>query len=583
MAFLSNEEINSIRAKADIVDIVSSYVSLTQKGKNYIGICPFHEDHSPSMSVSSEKQIYKCFSCGATGNVFGFVKEYENVSFPEAVKIVADKCGIIIDKSLDVNNKNEIHSKDFQIMDLAHKFYQNNLNTSFGKTAMEYLKNRGIDEKTIKEYEIGLSLDEPDSLLKILTTKKYEQSKLLELGLINENNGYYYDSFTKRIMFPLWDKDGNIVGFSGRIYRGEKDLSKYSNSRETTIFKKGQTLYNYHKAKEYVKKEKSVIIVEGFMDAIRLSVNDVRNVIALQGTSLTNEQIELIKKLHTKVILCLDNDDAGLNATLSNGNELIKHNLDIFVIRLNDTKDPDEYIIKNGIDAFKNNIKNAISFLDFKINYYKKDKDLTNSEDLANYINQLLKELSNEKDEILKDINLTKLSEEYSLSKEVLQQKLDELQKTTNKETIKIEQNNKIEKKSTLNDVCEKILYFMMNDSIYVEEYKNRLGFFKDSLYRQIANEIVYYESENKKIDLADFLTYVMDNDSIYQNVKEIINRSGNEIINIETMQDYLNAASKLIVKEEIKELKKQMKIELDINKKLEIAKKIADLKKGVC
>ena len=148
---------------------------------------------------------------------------------------------------------------------------------------------------------------------------------------------------------------------------------------------------------------------------------------------------------------------------------------------------------------------------------------------------------------------------------------------------IKVEPTNKQEKKSILNNVCEKILYFMMNDSIYVEEYKNRLGFFKDSLYRQIANEIVYYESENKKIDLADFLTYVMDNDSIYQNVKEIINRSGNEIINIETMKDYLNAASKLTVKDEIKELKKQMKIELDVNKKLEIAKKIADLKKGVC
>ena len=320
MAYISNDEINDIRASANIVDIVRDYIPLTQKGKNFVGVCPFHDDHSPSMSVSQDKQIYKCFSCGAAGNVFDFVGNYENVSFGEAVSIVANKIGKTLSTTITKSPINT-HRVEYEMMELALKFYQNNLKTTLGAEARKYLNERGLDDNTIKDFDIGLSLDQSDALYNLLSKKEYDIKKQSDLGLINISKNNVYDTFTRRIVFPLWDKDGHVVGFSARIYRGEKDTSKYINSKETIIFKKGETLYNYHQAKDYAKREKCMIVVEGFMDTIRLWVNGVKNVVALQGTALTKEQISLLKKLRCKIILCLDNDNAGELATINNGDD----------------------------------------------------------------------------------------------------------------------------------------------------------------------------------------------------------------------------------------------------------------------
>ena len=420
MAFVTDTEINDIRAKANIVDIIGGYIPLTQRGKNYLCVCPFHDDHSPSMSVSAEKQIYKCFSCGETGNVFTFVSKYEGVSFIEAVAIVASKCGLKLSETTFNNNYADANKTEHEIMELAEKFFQNNLKTSFGEPAMAYLKNRGITDEIIKDFGIGLSLDKSDALTTLLLKKNYTKEQLLELGLINEVNGNIYDTFSRRITFPLYDKDGHIVGFSARIYRGEKDTSKYINSRETKLFKKGETLYNYHQAREVAKREKAIIVVEGFMDAIRLSNEGVKNVVALQGTAMTKNQIELLKKLRVKVILCLDNDNAGLLATVNNGEMLVKEGVLVFVIRLSGQKDPDEYILANGIQAFLDNLKKPLSFFEFKINYLKNGKDLSNSLDLAQYINDVLKDLSTSNDEILREITLNKISQVYNLTLNVL-------------------------------------------------------------------------------------------------------------------------------------------------------------------
>ena len=253
-----------------------------------------------------DKQIYKCFSCGATGNVFTFVSEFENVPFIEAVSIVANKCGLELSQATFKSNISQIFKEEYEIMELSQKFFQNNLRTDAGKLALSYLKERGINDDIIKEFGIGLSIDSNDALLTLLTKKNYDIKKLSDIGLINNVNGKTYDMFSRRITFPLWDKDGNIVGFSARIYRGEKDASKYMNSRESKIFKKGETLYNYHNAKDAAKREKKIIVVEGFMDAIRIAASGIKNVVALQGTAMTQEQINLLKKLRVKVILCLD-------------------------------------------------------------------------------------------------------------------------------------------------------------------------------------------------------------------------------------------------------------------------------------
>ena len=580
MAFLSKEEINNIRAQADIVNIINSYIPLTQTGKNYTCRCPFHDDNSPSMSVSREKQIYKCFACGATGNVFTFVSEYENVSFIEAVKVVANHCGIDIDIGKYTDQKVEIHTEEYKIMDLAEKFFQNNLKTKYGKEAIKYLSERGLNEEVIKEFGIGLSLDDNDSLLKLLTSKSYKEDKLLELGLINTSPNGAYDFFTRRITFPLWDKDGHIVGFSARIYRGEKDVSKYMNTKETIIFKKGETLYNYHNAKDNAKKEKEIIVVEGFMDAIRLSANGIKNVVALQGTAMTNEQINLLKKLRCKVILCLDNDNAGLLATVNNGEELVKNQIDTYVIRISGEKDPDEYVIKNGIEAFQDNINKHLTFFEFKMNYYKQNKNLNNSEDLATYINEVIESLKNIKDPILREITLSKISEEYNVSIDILKDKLKE--EEIEVKVPKIIREETTIKKDTYTIASEKILYMMLNGVEYINEYQSKLGFFKDKKNRALANEILYYAEKNGTINIADFLTHINDMPELRSYVYEIIEDKENEEISISSMDEYIKALNKAATQTEIKELKEQMKKELDVNKKVQLAMQIAELKKDV-
>ena len=582
MAFISNTEINSIRQTANIVDIVGSYIPLTQRGRNFICVCPFHDDHSPSMSVSEEKQIYKCFACGATGNVFTFVKEYENVSFSEAISIVANKCGMELSENSYTITTTSVFKEEYAIMELANKFYQNNLKTQVGVPALEYLHTRGIDDETIKEFGIGLSLDETNALEMLLTKKNYNLQTLEELSLVGEGKDYRYDLFTRRITFPLWDKEGRVVGFSGRVYRGEQNVSKYINSKETRIFKKGETLYNFHKAKDIAKKEKAIILVEGFMDAIRLSVNGVKNVVALCGTAMTHEQAQMLKKIRVKVILCFDNDNAGLLATITNGEELVKQGVETLVIRLSGEKDPDEYIIKNGIDAFKENVLHPITFFDFKMNYLKQGKDLNKVEDLTLYINNVLKELSNNDDVILRELTLNQLSEEHHLSIEVLKDKLKELSpvEVKKKEVRKVPPK---EKKEGYQKACERILYYMMNGVEYIEKYQKKLGYFSDALYREIANEILYYQEQHgRQINVADFITYVIDKESIQKKVMDIVNEASNEEVTMEAMEDYLRAISKVMTKNEINRLKDMMKNELDVDKKMKIAMQIADLKKDV-
>lgn len=579
MAFISNSEINSIRASVDIVDVIGSYLPLTPKGKNYSCKCPFHDDNSPSLSVSREKQIYKCFACGAAGNVFTFVSEYENVPFIEAVQMVAEKAGLQVSKEAYNNNVSNRFKEEYAIMDLSEKFFQNNLKTKYGLTALNYLKERGLDEEAIKEFGIGLSLDENDTLANLLKKKNYSSEQLIELGLINDNN---HDFFTHRITFPLYDKDGHIVGFSGRIYRGEKETSKYVNTKETKIFKKGETLYNYHLAANVAKHEKFIIVVEGFMDAIRISLSGLKNVVALQGTALTEQQITLLKKLRCKIILCLDNDNAGLNATLNNGEELIKNDLDVYVIRLSGEKDPDEYILKNGIESFKANVSKPLSFFEFKMNTLKQNKNLDNIEDLTDYINDVLKNLVNS-DEILQEVTLTKLSNEYNLSMDILKDKLKQLspEKTLPKKMIEEPKIQPI-KKDAYKLGSEKILYMMMNGVEYVREYQKKLGFFSEPIYRSIANEIVYYVEANGNINEADFISYISSKEDIKDKVMEIERDAINDEVSLESMDDYLEAVSKIMTKQKIQKLKNDLKNELDVDKKMKITMQIAELKKEV-
>lgn len=577
---VTDTEIENIRKNANIIDIISSYIPLTQKGKNYFCVCPFHEDHSPSMSVSEEKQIYKCFSCGAAGNVFTFVKDYENVTFLEAVKIVAEKCGLRFNAKIKDNNKQKNNKTEYDIMNLALKFYQNNLNSLEGKKAKAYLKERFLDESVIKDFDLGLALDKNYSLNKLLLNKNYAVEILFNLGLINRNGEYINDVFNNRIIFPIHDLDGNPIGFTGRIY-DKSDQAKYINSKESVIFKKGQILFNYHRAKNEIKRKKEIIIVEGNMDAIRMYSSGVKNVVALMGTSLTKEQVNIIKGLRAKVILMFDNDNAGEIATLKNGDILKSAGIDPFVVRLSGEKDPDEYIIKNGIDAIIFNISRPLNFLDFKLKYYKKNKDLNKTDDLVKYIKEIINSIKDIDDELTKELTMKKMSEEYNISLDSLK---NELAKVANpKEKIEDKPQKKLAKTmiSKYDIAAQNIIYFMMNDGKYIERFKKDLGYFSLKKYRDLSNEIIYYYEKNKEINLASFITFASTNEIISDEVTEIIKIVNLQDLNMKDFEEFIKVCDQESKKQEIKELKQKIASELDESKKLELAKKLIEIKKG--
>ena len=576
MPRIADEVIEKIRASADIVEIIREYVPLTQKGKNYFGVCPFHQDHSPSMSVSKEKQMYKCFSCGAAGNVFKFVSDYENISFIEAVAKIGKKIGINIEITSPYEVKNR-YEKEYEIMNLACMYYQNLLNAQTGKEAKEYLKKRGLEDEMIKDFLIGLSTSN-NTLLSFLKAKNYDEKKLEELGLVNVKNGTYHDIFVNRIIFPIQDYQGRVVGFTARVYK-EKEEPKYLNSKETSLFKKGNILFNYHRARDSIRLNKEVIIVEGNMDAIRMYSSGIKNTIALMGTALTSNQIEMISKLRVPVILMFDNDQAGLLATRTNARLLQNAKIEVKVVRLKGEKDPDEYIIKHGVEAMKENIKKAISFNEFAYIALRENKNLKDSKELASYVKEVLESLKNE-DEITKDITLNKLVEEFHLSYEILKKELDS-KEVVNEITIPKVEEVKKRKQSKYDISAKHILYAMMNDARYIRQYQEKLGFFKEKIYRDVVSEIIDYYQKKRNITLADFLNYA-EISPLKKEIYDIIASIKEFDLEENSIEEYIYNMKYDLWESEIKRLKQEQKNTLDPTAKSELGIKIVDIKKKI-
>ncbi len=579
MVMISNEEINAIRKNCNIVDVISSYVPVTLKGKDYKCVCPFHDDHSPSMSISTSKQIYKCFSCGAAGNVFTFVQNYENVSFIEAVKIVAEKIGYQISGILKQETVLK-YQKEYDLMELVNKYYENNINTRNGLQAKEYLHNRGLSDEDISKFRIGLALDEATTLKNILEKKGYTIKVLEDLGLVNVADGNAYDVFRGRITFPLYDTEGHVIGYSARIYRGEQ-VAKYINTKETYLYKKGNYLYNYHLAKDEAKRSKKLILVEGQMDAIRLYINGVKNVVALMGTALTKEQVELIKRLRCMVILGLDGDEAGKTATLKNGEILVQNNIKVEVVRISLKKDPDEYVFTYGIDGYIKMLDNPVDYLDFKLETLKSSINAENTLELTNYVNKVLDDLKTIKDPIYLDLSLTKLSKSSNIAKDVLKERLNEISslQTITQEVFKKEEVVEKQSQNLLDKITKKMLYYMLNDRKYVLEYQEKIGYFPNKIYRGIANEIVFFIGKNYNITVADFISYISYNETFSGEVLKILEED--EDVSDENFELIVKSYQKQKDKEDIELLKKELASELDRNRQLQILEQIRKIKKG--
>ncbi|MGF7193758.1 DNA primase [Staphylococcus pasteuri] len=550
--------INEIKDKTDILDLVSGYVKLEKRGRNYIGLCPFHDEKTPSFTVSEDKQICHCFGCKKGGNVFQFTQEIKDISFTEAVKELGERVNISVDvgNSQYQNTNTQIATDDLQMIEmheLMQEYYHYALmKTVEGEQALNYLKERDFPEQLIKERGIGYAPNSSHFCHDFLEKKGYDIELAYEAGLLsrNEENFSYYDRFRDRIMFPLKNAQGRIVGYSARTYTNQEP--KYLNSPETPIFQKRKLLYNLDKARKNIRKNDEIILLEGFMDVIKSDHAGLKSVVASMGTQLSNEHITFIKKLTSNITLMFDGDFAGKEATLKTGQALLEQGLNVFVVQLPSDMDPDEYIRKYGNEAFLEFVqKDKKSFVLFKVQTHK---DEIQNNDLAyeRYLKEVTQDIALMRSSILQKKVLQDVSELFKVSFETLDYEVAHQQQTQNvqssypdqsyfyneppQQTIQFNQLNRHVK-------AERSLlkHFMQDKDTFLNYYqKVNSDDFTNEYFKRIFNTLHDYFSNNDVYQLSTMIQYIENND-LREALISLDSYNLNEEPFEQELEDYIN------------------------------------------
>jgi DNA primase len=596
---IAEEKIDQIRMSVEIVDIIGEHVQLKKQGRNYFGLCPFHGENSPSFSVSPDKQIFHCFGCGAGGNVFSFLMDLEGLTFVEAAVKLAEKANIELSIDTASITQDSKVSDDVQQMldahDLLRKFYHHLLvNTKEGQHALEYLLNRGFTLESIKKFQIGYSLNSWDFVTKFLLKRNFKPQILEKSGLVikRESDESFFDRFRDRIMFPIFDRNGKTIAFSGRSLG--KDEPKYLNSPETAIFNKSKILYNFHLAKPSIRKNSHAVIFEGFADVIAADRADVDNGIATMGTSLTEDHVAILKKLVQSVTICYDSDYAGIEAAYRAGKMLSNTGITVKVAMLSDGLDPDDYIKKYGTEKFYHEvIGSTVTWMSFKFLYLRRGKNLQNEGDRLLYIEEVLKEISTLNKAVEIDHYLRQLAGEFSLSLDALKQ---QLQPISNNDKNKHQPSQTFQKRPSINtakslypayQTAERRLIAHMirnNEVAYkVQDLLNGNTLNVDE-YQAIFTYLIGYYEEGNLPDPSSFLNYIND-EKLKRIVAEIEMMSINEELTPGELNDYLkqvfNYPKMLKIKEKNAE-KVEAEKQKDFVKAATIAMEIIQLQKSL-
>ncbi|MDU7254132.1 MAG: DNA primase, partial [Clostridium sp.] len=470
---ISEDVVQKVIELNDIVDVISGDIKLKNSGRNYFGLCPFHHEKTPSFSVSQDKQIYKCFGCGEAGNVVTYVMKTRNVAFPEAIKILAERVNIDIEEDKK-ENRNNPKDKIYRINVDAARYFFNNL--IINKNAINYFLNRGVTKVIIKRFGLGYSKDSWDGLLKHLKTKGYTELDMLSAGLIIKGkNGSYYDRFRNRVMFPVFDYRGKVIGFGGRVLNNAKP--KYLNSPETMVFKKGINLYGLNYAVKE-NKDRVLIIVEGYMDCITLHQYGIKNSVASLGTALTTNQARLLKRYADKVIISYDADTAGQLAT-QRGLEILQDvGLGVEILTVPDGKDPDQFVKSHGKESYLKLVKEALPLIEYKIKISRQDLNIRDKRQAIQYIDRYIKIIEG-LDPVEKDMYIRRLSEETNIEIQTL---YDQLNK-------KNQNSRKNEKEVNMLEAFGQKLY-LEPAYIRAERFILQLMFNYNNIYEYIKNNI---------------------------------------------------------------------------------------------
>lgn len=525
MVMYSDELLEEIKSKNDIVDIISEYVTLKRSGRNFFGLCPFHKEKSPSFSVSPDKQIFHCFGCGVGGDVFRFISKIENLNFKESVEFLANRANIELPISMNSGDDELaiLKSKVLKVNECAALFYHQNLYKQTAKPAQEYVKKRHLDNNTLKTFMIGYS-GRFDELYRELKSKGFEEKEILESNLVNKNpDGKYIDRFRNRLMFPIFDIRNRVIAFGGRVLDDSKP--KYINSPEGIVYSKGRNLFAMNVAKET--RPKTIIMVEGYMDAISLHQRGIHNVVASLGTALTEAQGRLLRRSCEKVVIGYDADGAGQAATLRGLEILYNLGCDIRILQIEGAKDPDEFVIKYGPEKFQKYVEKAISLVDFKVKMLKKDLDLENIGDKIKFLNEIAKILSKVENNIERELYIDKIASEYKVSKEAIYAEINkllkansghgrQLEKSTYKKVENTElQEEKIDAKTQKRE--QLIIYLLINytEKVYPILKENiRIDELKGKNNIQIVKKL-YEEYEKGNINIENAMNWFQDEETL--------------------------------------------------------------------
>lgn len=592
----SDELIDEIKNRNDIVDIISQYVVLKRSGRNFFGLCPFHKEKSPSFSVSPDKQIFHCFGCGVGGNVFHFVSKIENISFREALETLAEKAGVELPSlESDADNKLiQLKSKVYEINKCAAEFYHENLYKPNAKPAQEYVKKRKMDNTTLKNFMIGYSNNSYNELYNMLKEKGFTEEEILASSLVNKTKeGKFIDRFRGRLMFPIQDVRNRVIAFGGRVLDDSKP--KYINSPENIVYSKGRHLFGLNVAKKYENKMKKIIIVEGYMDAISLHQRGVHNVVASLGTAMTDAQGHLLRNNSEQVVIGYDSDGAGQAATMRGLEILQNMGCDIRILQIEGAKDPDEFVVKYGPERFLKQVDNAISLVEYKVKVLKSNLNLEQPNDKIKFLKEIANVLSKIDNSIEKEVYADKISKEYKVSKEAIYAEINKLDKSNNKGNKILEKAKPrldTRKEIVTNeqvDKREKLAIYLLinypNESYQIIRKNIDINDFESEKNRNIVKKL-YEELEKGNSNINNVLDWFEDEETInyiswilaYDFEITEVNKCITDLINIYSKQNLINQRNEIIKALDREDLSKEESEQLG-NMLNEIIIKLAKMK----
>ena len=582
----SDEILDEVKSSNDIVDVISQYIGLKRSGRNYFGLCPFHNEKSPSFSVSPDKQIFHCFGCGVGGNVITFISKIEGIGFKESIEVLAERANIklpSIDNSVD-SKKEELKAKVYKVNSFTAEYYHKRLYEPFSKLAQEYVKKRQLNNETIKSFKIGFS-GKFDELYQALKKEGFNDEEILESGLANKNdNGKYIDRYRNRLMIPIFDERNRVIAFGGRVLDDSKP--KYINSPENIVYSKGRHLFGLNVAKK--DHPKRLLIVEGYMDAISLHQRGITDVVASLGTALTTSQGWLLRRNCEQVILGFDSDGAGQTAIMRAMEVMQNMGCDMRVLQMTGAKDPDEYVLKYGSARFKKLLDDAISLIEFKIKVLQKDLNLENASDKIKFLNEIAKLISKIENTMEREIYIEKIAKGYNISKEAIYAEVNKIQYSNRKSSKVLEKERPIvskiknEKHDSISEEIIKrentIIWLLINSADTYKTIKEniKLDDFKNEENKEILKEI-YNALENGNTNINSVLDHI-DSEQIQSHLTEIMADDYGITDNKKAIDDLLKKYELERLQNKRDSLIEELNIEKDIEKKKNIGKELNDI-----